>query len=188
MDLGLFPMGDWSILTAWSKFSIPSIPPFAPGNCFDRWSSWAADFAKTSLTRELFPEPDTPQTTVNRPTGKEVSIFRRLFARACLTRIQALPGFFAFPFRSIFSSPQRKEPLLLSLDLIQDFKSPSKIKFPPSVPGPGPTSIKWSQALKVSASCSTTITVFPRSLKPSNTLINRSWSAGCRPTLGSSKA
>ena len=39
----------------------------------------------------------------------------------------------------------------------------------------------------ISSSCSTTITVFPKSLKESSTLINRSVSFGCKPMLGSSK-
>ena len=39
----------------------------------------------------------------------------------------------------------------------------------------------------ISSSCSTTITVFPKSRRESNTLINRSVSFGCKPMLGSSK-
>ena len=39
----------------------------------------------------------------------------------------------------------------------------------------------------MSSSCSTTITVFPKSRRESNTFINLSVSFGCNPILGSSK-
>ena len=39
----------------------------------------------------------------------------------------------------------------------------------------------------MSSSCSTTITVLPKSLKDNNTFIRRSVSFGCKPILGSSK-
>ena len=115
-ERGLFPTGDWSILTTWSKFSSPSIPPCDPGNCLERCKRWAADLASTSFTNELLPEPETPQTTVSNPTGKEALIFCKLFARASFTSTRSFPGFFLFPFFSIHSFPLRKDPLRLCLD------------------------------------------------------------------------
>ena len=38
-----------------------------------------------SLTKDDFPEPDTPVTQVKTPRGKATSIFFKLFARAPLT-------------------------------------------------------------------------------------------------------
>ena len=64
---------------------------------------------------------------------------------------------------------------------------PCATNSPPCVPASGPISIIISAAFIMSSSCSTTITVLPKSRRFFKTVINRSVSFGCRPILGSSK-
>ena len=47
-----------------------------------RFSFFARDLYNISLTRELFPEPDTPVTQVITPRGISTSTFFRLFSLA----------------------------------------------------------------------------------------------------------
>ena len=58
---------------------------------------------------------------------------------------------------------------------------------PPRVPASGPISIISSASFMMSSSCSTTITVFPKSRNAFKTNINLSVSLGCKPILGSSR-
>ena len=58
---------------------------------------------------------------------------------------------------------------------------------PPCTPAPGPISITWSDKSIVSWSCSTTITVFPRSLNFFRVLRSFSLSLWWRPIDGSSR-
>ena len=44
-----------------------------------------------SIASVLFPEPETPQTTVSAPTGKDAVTSLRLFSVAPLTVMAALP-------------------------------------------------------------------------------------------------
>ena len=64
--------------------------PRAPFNFF------AAATASTSLTSVLFPEPETPVTHVNSPTGNCASTPFKLCSRASRTVSQAPSGFFNF--------------------------------------------------------------------------------------------
>ena len=63
---------------------------------------------------------------------------------------------------------------------------PSAIISPPCVPASGPISIILSAEFIISSSCSTTITVLPRSLSRFKTDIKRSLSLECKPIEGSS--
>ena len=54
------------------------------------------------------------------------------------------------------------------------------------MPAPGPISITWSAISIASSSCSTTITVLPRSLNFCSVCSNLSLSLWCKPMLGSS--
>ena len=55
------------------------------------------------------------------------------------------------------------------------------------MPAPGPISIIWSAEFIVSSSCSTTITVLPRSFNLDKVPSNLSLSLWCNPIDGSSK-
>ena len=57
---------------------------------------------------------------------------------------------------------------------------------PPCSPAPGPTSTTWSATRMVSSSCSTTMTVLPRSRSRFNVPISRWLSRWWRPMDGSS--
>ena len=57
---------------------------------------------------------------------------------------------------------------------------------PPCTPAPGPMSTTWSARRIASSSCSTTITVLPRSRRRVRVPSRRSLSRWCRPMLGSS--
>ena len=58
-----------------------------PGIVLARFNCFARLLYRISLTRELFPEPDTPVTQVRTPNGKLTSIFFRLFSLAPFTII-----------------------------------------------------------------------------------------------------
>ncbi|SKV09877.1 Uncharacterised protein [Mycobacteroides abscessus subsp. abscessus] len=56
-----------------------------PGTWRAPLSLLASTVARMSLTRVDFPEPDTPVTEVNTPSGKETSMSLRLCSRAPTT-------------------------------------------------------------------------------------------------------
>ena len=64
---------------------------------------------------------------------------------------------------------------------------PSATTWPPCSPAPGPMSTIQSAARIVSSSCSTTISVLPRSRRRLSVRIRRALSRWCRPMLGSSR-
>ena len=64
---------------------------------------------------------------------------------------------------------------------------PSATMWPPWTPAPGPTSTIQSAARIISSSCSTTISVLPRSRRRSRVRIRRALSRWWRPMLGSSR-
>src|SRR5687767_4862099 len=65
----------------------PSRRPWRSYIDSDSSSRFTASDPRTSRTREDFPEPDTPVTTVNVPFGMSTSTARRLFADAPRMRI-----------------------------------------------------------------------------------------------------
>ena len=77
-----------------------------PGRAFVRIFSAASVLYSTSFTSEDLPEPDTPVTQINSPSGKRTSIFLRLFSVAPRT-VMAWP----FPFRRVPGSGIRLRPL-----------------------------------------------------------------------------
>ena len=64
---------------------------------------------------------------------------------------------------------------------------PSATTSPPCSPAPGPMSTMWSAERMVSSSCSTTITVLPRSRRRSRVSMSLRLSRWCRPMDGSSR-
>ena len=135
---------------------------------------------------ELFPEPDAPVTQTNCSSGIATVMFFRLFCRAPRTTSRLPLGgrrragiamrFFPLRYCPVSDFPSRRMAL----------SGPSATMVPPCTPGPGPISRMWSAARMVSASCSTTITVLPRSRRRFSVSIIRTLSLGCSPMLGSS--
>ena len=81
-DLGVLPIGDWSIFIILSIFLIPFTSLHLPGFSFEPFNSFAIFLYKTSFTNVLLPEPDTPVTQVNTPNGISTFIFFKLFSSA----------------------------------------------------------------------------------------------------------
>ena len=92
-DLGVLPIGDWSILIILSIFSIPFIFSHLPGFSFAPFNSLAKYLYKTSFTKVDFPEPETPVTQLNTPNGIFTFKFFKLCSFAPIISID-----FLFPF------------------------------------------------------------------------------------------
>ena len=106
LDRGVLPIGDWSILITLSSCSIPRISLCSPGIVLARFSFFARLLYSISLTRELFPDPDTPVTQVKTPSGNFTSMFFRLFCFAPFTVSQPV-GFFRSAGTGILIFPLR---------------------------------------------------------------------------------
>ena len=134
----------------------------------------------------LFPEPETPVTHINWPSGN----FTLIFFRLCSVHLIAskyLPVNFLLCFgTSICFLPDKYCPVIDSGTFSISSAVPWAITYPPWTPAPGPISITWSAAYIVSVSCSTTITEFPKSRNFFRVAINLLLSLWCRPMLGSS--
>ena len=163
LDLGVLPIGDWSMSITLSSCCVPSIPSHSPGTVLALLSLLARVLYNISLTSELLPEPDTPVTQVITPRGNSTSIFLRLFSLAPNTLIEPV-GCLLVSGTSILSLLLRYAPVMDSLTFIMSFAVPSATTCPPCSPAPGPISTIQSAANIVSSSCSTTISVLPRSL------------------------
>ena len=162
MDLGVRPIGDWSMAMTLSSCSIPSMALCFPGMVWARFSFFASVLYKISFTRELLPEPDTPVTQVITPSGKFTSIFFRLFSAAPRT-VSHPVGLRRSDGTGIFNLPLKYAPVMDSSHCIISSAVPTATTCPPCSPAPGPISTIQSAARMVSSSCSTTKTEFPRS-------------------------
>ena len=87
---------------------------------------------------------------------------------------------------SIFFLPDKYCPVNESALLAISLAVPSAITWPPCTPAPTPMSMIWSARRMASSSCSTTITVLPRSRKRVSVCSKRSLSRWCKPMDGSS--
>ena len=159
----------------------------APARVFAPFSSAASFLYRISLTNEDLPEPETPVTQVSVPSGIVKSVCLRLFTAQPLT-VMLLP----LPLRRISGTgmnflPERYCPVMdLSL-LSSSSIVPSNTTSPPLRPAPGPISTMWSAANMVSSSCSTTMSVLPRSRSRPRVASSLSLSRWCRPMDGSSR-
>src|ERR687885_328273 len=81
-------------------------------------------------------------------------------------------------------APARNCPVADPSTAITSSGVPSATTWPPCSPAPGPRSTMWSAARIVPSSCSTTITVLPRSLSRSSVAIRRALSRWCGPIEG----
>ena len=181
------PIGDWSTTITLSIFSTPVISEYVPGFTSERLSFRASAFCRISFTRLDFPLPETPVTQVNIPAGNPTVIFFRLCSRAPFTTIILLLAARLFWGISIFSFPDKYRAVIDCFDLITFSNVPDAAILPPCFPAPGPISTIQSALRIVSSSCSTAITVLPRSRNCSNVLSNRPLSRWCNPIDGSSK-
>ena len=150
-----------------------------------RCTLWASDRSTMSFTRVDFPEPDTPVTATSEPSGKSTSTSSRLCSRAPSTRSTPLPGR-RTAGTGIFRVPDRYCPVSEAVLATRPSTGPEWTIWPPCSPAPGPTSTTWSAIRMVSSSCSTTMTVLPRSRRRSKVVIRRLLSRWCRPMDGSS--
>ena len=140
-----------------------------PGIVLARFRSLARRLYKISLTRELFPEPETPVTQVRMPRGIFTEIFFRLFSLAPVTASQPL-GLRLVSGTGTCILPLRYCPVMDSSTSIISWAVPWATTLPPWEPAPGPISTTWSASSIVSSSCSTTISVFPKSRRFFNVL------------------
>ena len=111
------------------------------------------------------PLPDTPVMQVSVPRGISQFTFFRLLPSAFIISIYLLLKAFLLIFGiSIFNLPERYCPVILFGLLLICGPLPAATTYPPFTPAAGPKSTTWSAVVIASSSCSTTITVFPKSL------------------------
>src|SRR5215217_5800632 len=122
-----------------------------------------------SLTRVDFPDPDTPLTQTKQPRGSSTSMFLRLCSRAPRTTSQPSFGSRRMAGTGIDRAPERYCPVIDRFSLTRSLTDPLTTTSPPCSPAPGPMSTTWSAMRMVSSSCSTTITVLPRSRSEEHT-------------------
>jgi len=142
-----------------------------------------------SLTREDFPEPLTPVTAVKTCNGNFTSIPFKLLCEAPRTVMYEfhVPGLSGTGI-TLGSLKKRRVRLSGTSTFSPGFTGgPWYISRPPSFPAKGPMSMIWSAARIISSSCSTTITVFPMSLRAFKDARSLWVSRGCSPILGSSR-
>ena len=90
-----------------------------------------------SITRVLFPDPETPVTQVNNPSGTFTSIFFKLFALAPL-RVKKSFAVLLFSGISIDKFPERYFPVSELFFPIIFFSFPATTNSPPFSPAPSP--------------------------------------------------
>ena len=173
--------------TTLSNRSRPVISRYAEGVCEAPLISFAASEYRVSLISVDLPEPDTPVIAVNRPDGISRSTFLRLLPRAPFSlSISLRLGTWRFAGTSIRFLPDRYCPVSERGAFRMSASLPCATTSPPCTPAPGPMSTTWSARRIASSSCSTTITVLPRSRRRVRVPSRRSLSRWCRPMLGSS--
>ena len=132
--------------------------------------------ANVCLMRDDLPEPDTPVTHMSLANGISQISFLRLLPDAPFNII-----FLPFPNRRfllylICFLLDKYCPVMDCLFFLTLSGCPKATISPPLMPAFGPISMSQSARFIVSSSCSTTITVFPISLKFSNVEISFSLS------------
>ena len=135
-----------------------------------------------SMSKVLFPEPETPQIPTKTFNGIIMSSPFKLFSRAPRMIIH-FSGFLLGLACTVYLCNHFPVTVLL---FFMSSNVPSAVTCPPLAPAPGPMSIMWSAAAIMTGSCSTTMTVFPSSRSSFKTCTNASTSDGCNPREGSS--
>ena len=75
LDLGVLPIGDWSIFIILSILSIPTTSLHLPGFSLEPFNCFVIVLYNISFTNVLFPDPETPVTQLNTPSGNLTLIF-----------------------------------------------------------------------------------------------------------------
>ena len=118
--------------------------------------------SSTSRASDDFPEPETPVTTVSRPSGMRAFTLRRLCRSAPWMRMDGVSASTARRrVRECLSGAARHRPVGESCMRSSSRAVPCATSCPPRVPAPGPRSMTWSARRMVSSSCSTTTSVLP---------------------------
>ena len=186
MDRGVRPMGAWSMLMTLSMPSEPSSALWSPGGTLERYTLCMRALCRISFTRVDLPDPETPVTATKQPSGNSTSMSWRLFSRAPLSSSRSPSAGRRTCGTRISFPPERYCPVRERSSARRPSRSPEWTTSPPCSPAPGPMSTTWSAARMVSSSCSTTITVLPRSRSRSRVSMRRLLSRWWRPTDGSS--
>ena len=121
-----------------------------------------------SLTSVDLPEPDTPVTATNSPSGNaDVDVLQVVLVGAVDGELAALGARAAYggdrdlaPAGEVLARSSSRRARAAPAP------SPEWTTWPPCSPAPGPMSTTQSATRMVSSSCSTTIRVLPRSLEP----------------------
>ena len=139
-----------------------------------------------SITREDFPEPETPDTVTIFPKGKRKSTAFKLCPVAP-QRLSHSAGLLSLRVgTAIRFAPERYCPVSERGLCMISSGVPMAITSPPSSPAPGPRSTTKSALRIASSSCSTTINVLPKSRNSLRLSRSLSLSRWCSPILGSS--
>ena len=146
-----------------SSCSSPSIRSCAPGSVIAPFRSRASASRRMSPTSELLPEPETPVTQTNSPSGNVDVDVLEVVVRAPLIVSNRPSG----TLRAVGNRDRLLAREVLAGQALGDRARSSIVPWattsPPLTPGPGPKSTRWSAARIVSSSCSTTTTVLPSS-------------------------
>ena len=172
LERGVRPIGDWLISITLSKCTIPFIDSKCSGFRKLEYNSLEIKGYKVWFIRLDLPEPDTPVMLVNFPNGNFTVTFFKLFPVAPI-KVNNFP----LPFRRLFCTlilacPVKYFPVSESLFSIISLGVPLATILPPWEPARGPKSKTQSAARIVFSSCSTTMTVFPKSRKCLSVLIS----------------
>ena len=174
-ERGVRPIGLWSISIARFNDWKPLIFLKSPaGESLTIPTASRVARSNTSRTNELFPEPLTPVTATKRSRGKRTSTFSRLWWLTPVSSNHDPPRVGRRLAGTLGGRPRAAavtEPFIVR-------NPPWDITRPPCLPPPGPTSMIWSAARMVSASCSTTNTEFPRLTRPRSAPSRRPVSRG----------
>ena len=170
-----------------SRCSRPSIRLCAPAASRDLNSRCDNAGNNVLVISDDLPEPETPVMITIRPRGSSAVMSFRLFSRAPTMRTHLPLPVRRSPGMATVRWPLRNCPVNDSGRAMMSSIVPSATTRPPCSPAPGPMSTIQSAARIVSSSCSTTMSVFPRSRSRSSVRIRRALSRWCRPILGSSR-
>lgn len=96
LERGVLPIGLWFISIILSIFSYPCISLCLPTGFLLLFIILFNPLYNISLTRVLFPDPDTPVTILKVPSGIEIFIFFKLFSFAPITLLD-----YHFPYVSL---------------------------------------------------------------------------------------
>src|ERR687890_715461 len=141
LDRGVRPIGDWSTPTTLSTWSTPLIRVCRPGTIRAPLIWLASTVYRMSLTRVDLPEPLTPVTAMNWPSGKPTVRLRRLCSRAPCTT-SSRPGVCGRRVRGVGIAlrPDRYAPVGDCLLASSPCTDPLCTICPPCSPAPGPMS------------------------------------------------